>query len=161
MKMKNFTKFLLAKTNWLIVSLMALLGFSCTNSEEDVDYPVAYGIPYAKYEVDLEVVDEAGNAQANQEVIIRHWLNDTSSNSWLYGISHENDTIRTDKNGKYNGEIEGSGFTEGVRFVVKEPVDETLEADSVNVVSEKVEEGWSWNQGKFKVIGRLKLKKKK
>lgn len=150
--MKEIRKYLLNKADCLLAFLLALVGVSCSEHE------LMYGSPYAKFDIDLEVTDEDGKPVSGQEVILRH--------TDKYGYDTEGTYYRepekkvTDKNGRVMQSYPNM-WAQGIRFVVKNPVDESLQPDSVKADIQQLEKGHDWYQGWFKASGQLKLKKKK
>lgn len=153
--MKKIKKWLLGKSNYALAFILAHLGVSCSEQAD------MYGSPYAKFEFDLEVTDESGKAVPHQDVVVRvtdEYGYDTPDTYNPY----RNTTLQTDENGKASQEVQGwiSSLNPKFRFVVGQPVDESLAPDSVSVASEQVEKQDGWYEGKFKASAHLILKKK-
>lgn len=147
------------KSNWLKVfnsilsSLLTLLGYTSCDSSEDI--PVEYGTPYAKYEVKGKVVDKESLATIEgARVIVKPVIsNDGAEQTSPY----YNDTVYTDKDGKYiyQKEVEAYDY---LRVVCEDPSG-TYEADST-LLKMNPENGQGWYQGSDSQTADFELDKK-
>jgi len=91
--------------NWVLAGLLTLLGFSCSDSDDDEGGQVEeYGCPHANYEIKGKVVNRQNNPIPNIQIAISDSVPDRQMPS---------DTIYTDAKGEFlweTGEFPGATF---------------------------------------------------
>lgn len=153
---KNFKFWWRSKWNYILGLLLAQLGISSCNSEEEM-----YGCPHASFKISITVKDEAGNPLANQKVIIRQLDNNFQPYQNTYN-PNACGMVETNLYGNYTGNPMNLYMYDGhLRAVVNEPVDESLSPDSVDIELKQTKKGNGiWYQGEFSGSAEIKLKKK-
>ena len=69
--MKRFYPHFLNSMNWVLAGLLTLLGFSCSDSDDDGGGQVEeYGCPHANYEIKGKVVNRQNNPIPNIQIAI-------------------------------------------------------------------------------------------
>lgn len=100
--MKRFYPHFLNSMNWVLAGLLTLLGFSCSDSDDDGGGQVEeYGCPHANYEIKGKVVNRQNNPIPNIQIAISDSVPDRQMPS---------DTIYTDAKGEFlweTGEFPG------------------------------------------------------
>ncbi|MDE6561795.1 MAG: radical SAM-associated putative lipoprotein [Muribaculaceae bacterium] len=66
--MKIIKKHLSSFLTGICSVLLSLLGFSCSSSQEEPDYPCMYGMPTGSFEIKGTVTDENGEDVVNAEI---------------------------------------------------------------------------------------------
>jgi putative lipoprotein (rSAM/lipoprotein system) len=66
--MKTIYRSLIKGTNWALAGLLSLLGFSCTDINNNAP---EYGVPHAKYSIKGAVTDTAGTPVPGIEILIK------------------------------------------------------------------------------------------
>ena len=70
--MKRFYPHFLNSMNWVLAGLLTLLGFSCSDSDDDGGGQVEeYGCPHANYEIKGKVVNRQNNPIPNIQIAIK------------------------------------------------------------------------------------------
>ncbi len=132
--------------------LLSLLGFSCSSSPDDPDYPVMYGIiPNGHFEIKGTVTDQKGNDIEDAEIRV------TGPDYPSYQTSL---TAKTNAEGNYV--ISALSIVESVK-VVCIPAQNNLEPDSVIVKLEPKDsnKGDSWNRWNAEATVNFILEEKK
>lgn len=106
--MKKLYPHLLNGANWVLAGLLALLGFSCGNDNEEI--PCEYGSPHATYEIKGKVVDQEGRTIPNIQVTI--------STTHQY-VHFQNDSLATNAQGEFEIAASLTSFGEDVSFKIK------------------------------------------
>lgn len=140
--MKNLHLHLLKASNWLLVSLLVLLGFSCSSEEGEPPIVCEYGTPYASFQVKGKVKDSKGTPIPNAQIRVSL---DNSSDYWM-----RSDTIYSDKDGAF--EWKQTYFpTKNFIFITedagKDIPERQFASDTTQVVFESFEGGSGWNAG--------------
>ena len=103
--MKRSYPHFLNSMNWVLAGLLTLLGFSCSDSDDDGGGQVEeYGCPHANYEIKGKVVNRQNNPIPNIQIAISDSVPDRQMPS---------DTIYTDAKGEFlweTGEFPGATF---------------------------------------------------
>lgn len=99
----------LAATNKLLAGLLTLMGFSMTSCNTDVEY----GSPYATYEIKGKVVDEAGTAIPDIQVVIAESVDEE------YALYAYRDTLKSNDKGTFDANIGLTSFGENTTFEIK------------------------------------------
>lgn len=114
---KNISSFLTG----ICSVLLSLLGFGCSSSPDEPDYPLMYGMPTGSFEIKGAVTDENGNDVENATIRVTP----PDYDSYLTNL-----TDKTDAEGNYS--ISSSGILRSAK-VVCIPQQSSLEADSIIV----------------------------
>lgn len=132
---------------------LALLGFSCSDDDDDNEQLCMYGTPTAVFEIKGAVTSEDGKPVPDVEV--RATKREIPSAQYVF----DRDTTESDGVYRLQGYI--SGGPEDILKIVCVPDDASLAADSVEVKLTKTEEGKGlWYKGKGEATVDFKLKKK-
>jgi len=131
--MKKIYRPFLKGTNWALVGLLSLLGFSCDNdSGNDLPAP-EYGVPYTQYTIKGKVTDEGGNGIPDIEVRAKTGYDYSSA-------PYEAGKVKTDAQGKYQMTIDT--FTRQTIGVIAEDIDGEIngsfQPDSVFIPKEEI-----------------------
>ena len=134
-------------------ALLSLLGFSCSSSPNEPDYPVMYGMPTGSFEIKGAVTDENGEDIENAEIRVCP----SDEPSYLTNL-----TGKTDADGNYT--ISAPGILRKAK-VVCIPEKNSLEPDSVVVELEykdkdKYDNSWYMGHAEKTVDFILKSKNK-
>ena len=146
--LETLKTFLFRKVNALLGAVLALLGCNSCSVEDE---PALYGCPYAYYQVEGAVLDEAGNPLKDIQVVYKIPMYD----SYYYSL----DTVYTQADGTFKME-ERSIDKDSVR-VVAEDLNGVYAPDSMNVelsLTKKGKEGWC--VGTYVGEAIIKMKKK-
>ncbi|MDH6306613.1 putative lipoprotein (rSAM/lipoprotein system) [Parabacteroides sp. PF5-5] len=94
--MKKIHRSLIKGTNWALAGLLSLVGYSCSNNNED-ELVAEYGTPHASYAIKGKVTNESHEAIPYLQVeVIKH----EGEDNYFQDI----DTLYTDKNGDFSWE---------------------------------------------------------
>ena len=146
--MKNFNEKLMAVVSRLCVAVLALLRFSCSDSN-GYGSECMYGTPTGSFEGKGVVTDEEGNPVDDSEVRVTF----PKVPSGIYSL----ETVRTNSSGDYSIMGGSEGATQ-VKVVCVPPGE--LEPDSVIVDLDYDKKESTWNKGKASFTADFKLKKK-
>lgn len=130
--------------------LLSFLGFSCSSSPEEPDYPLMYGMPNGRFEIKGSVTDEEGNDIEDAEIRVT---------GPRYPSYLSNLIAVTDAKGDY--EIKSFGLPDSLK-VVCIPVQNNLEPDSVVIKMEykDADKNDAWDRGHATATVNFKLKEK-
>ena len=107
--MKRFYPHFLNSMNWVLAGLLTLLGFSCSDSDDDGGGQVEeYGCPHANYEIKGKVVNRPNNPSRTIQIALSH---PTDSDHHKPGAQYAPQTS-TDSH-KHAVYENGSGWYEG------------------------------------------------
>ncbi|WP_297906911.1 radical SAM-associated putative lipoprotein [uncultured Parabacteroides sp.] len=155
--MKRMHLKLLKKANYILASLLMLLGFSCSNEEGGGS--CEYGTPYANFQIKGKVVDTNENPIPNAQIRINQNDADVYSYGWLH-----TDTIKTDANGEF--EWKKSDFPILRYRLITEDIDDEknggqFASDTTQVTfgSEEFTGGDNWYAGSASKEIKITLKK--
>ena len=109
--MKKLYPHLLNGANWVLASLLTLLGYSCSGVDDN-GLLCEYGSPHASYEIKGKVVDNAGKTIPNIQVTISNTAADHSS-------FYVKDTLTTNAQGEFNISAGLVSFGEDTSFKIK------------------------------------------
>lgn len=131
--------------------LLSLLGFSCSSSKEEPDYPLMYGMPTGYFQIKGAVTDEEGSEISNAEIRVTY----PDAPSGIYRCGE----TKTDSKGNY--EIKGHEFLPEMKVVcIPENID--LQPDSI-IVELKYKDSDkhdSWDKGHAEATVDFSLKSK-
>lgn len=144
--MKKFNEKMMAIVSHLCVAVLALLGFSCSDSN---GYLCMYGTPSGDFEAKGLVTNEEGSPVEDAEVRVTY--PEISSDKYSFA------SVKTNSGGDYALKGESTGIKE-VKVVCVPPGD--LEPDSVIVTLNYDKKGSDgWYIGKASFTADFKLKK--
>ena len=150
--MKKISTSLQSFTSRLCIALLAVLGFSCSDDEEE-NILCMYGTPTGAFEVKGEVTDADGKPVANAEVRVTEPEASSIPYSYAKGV--------TDAAGSFSLECSGVTIGKGSKLkVVCIPADASIEADSMLVGVKRIEEGEGWYTGKWAATASFRLHSK-
>ena len=144
--METLKTFLFREVNALLGAVLTLLG---SNSCSVEDEPALYGCPYAYYQVEGAVMDEAGNPLKDIQVVSKR------SSDYYYGL----DTVYTQADGTFK--VERRSIDQDSIRVVVEDLNGVFAPDSMNVelsLTKKGKDGWC--VGTYVGEAIIKMKKK-
>ena len=145
--MKRFYPHFLNSMNCVLAGLLTLLGFSCSDSDDDGGGQVEeYGCPHANYEIKGKVVNRQNNPIPNIQIAISDSVPDRQMPS---------DTIYTDAKGEFlweTGEFPGATFKLIMTDIDKDKNGGQFAADTsfVSFKNAVYENGSGWYEGKAK-----------
>lgn len=132
---------------------LALLGFSCSDDDDDNGQLCMYGTPTAEFEIKGAVTSEDGKPVPDAEVRV------TGRKAPSSQAAFDRDTTESD--GAYSLHGYFTGGPENILKLVCIPGDASLAADSIEVKLTKTEDGdGAWKRGKGEATVDFKLKKK-
>ena len=144
--METLKTFLFRKVNALLGAVLSLLGCNSCSVEDE---PALYGCPYAYYQVEGAVMDEAGNPLKDIQVVSKR------ASDYYYGL----DTVYTQADGTFK--VERKSIDQDSIRVVVEDLNGVFAPDSVNVelsLTKKGKDGWC--VGTYVGEAIIKMKKK-
>lgn len=109
--------------------LLAVLGFSSCDSDDDDPMICMYGMPYSTYEVKGTVTDENNDPVEGAEVTVKAY----ERHEFSYPVIYE--PVKTDANGNYTAKFSHSYPENNLRVVVSDA--SHAKADSVDVAVSK------------------------
>lgn len=141
-RMKKLHLHLLKAANWLLASMLTLLGFSCTAENGEDPIICEYGTPYANFQVKGKVKDTKGNPVPDVQIRIVY---DDKRDYWLHS-----DTIYSGSDGTFEWKTTYFPLNK-FTFISGEPNNETSErlfaSDTTRIVFESFEGGDRWYAG--------------
>jgi len=167
--MKKLNRKLISGTNWALVGILSILGFSgCDDVDDGGGGMVEYGTPVASFKVSGKVTDNNGDGLLGIQVTVPkvdHCQRTTASFIPDHPVIpvEVRDTLYTKADGRF--EYKYSGFpTDTVRIQMKfEDVQASNYAAGSTAVSFLVSDldgGQGWNQGNAEKEIEIKLKEK-
>ena len=144
--METLKTFLFRKVNALLGAVLTLLGCNSCSVEDE---PALYGCPYAYYQVEGAVMDEAGNPLKDIQVVSKR------ASDYYYGL----DTVYTQADGTFM--VERRSIDQDSIRVVVEDLNGVFAPDSMNVelsLTKKGKDGWC--VGTYVGEAIIKMKKK-
>lgn len=146
--MKKINEKVMAVVSRLCVAVLALLGFSCSDSN-GVGSECMYGTPTGSFDAKGTVTDEEGSPVENAEVRVTF----PNAPSGIYSV----ETVKTNSSGEY-AMMGGSDGATQMKVVCVPQGD--LEPDSVIVELDYDKKGSTWNKGNASFTADFKLNKK-
>ena len=152
--MKNLSYIILKTFNSILIGLLTILGFSCSNEDDQNIIICEYGSPYAHFYIKGKVTDEQNNPVSNAQILVK---SPDTNHEWL-----QCDTLYTNQQGAF--ELKKSDFpVSKYRFITSaEEGKERLLANDTTLVSfsrEDFKDGERWFEGNVEKDIKITLKK--
>lgn len=143
--------------NRILSGILVLLGFSACDKEnnEPENILIMYGTPTASYKISGKAMDKNSTGISNIQVIVK----EKRYNSQYY---HPGDTLTTNEKGIFYYEGYGISPEQDCRVIFHDIDGEanggTFQSNSVDIKTEKIEEGKGWDRGKGSATIEIILK---
>lgn len=139
------------KINWILSGLIALIG-GCKPAQKAVQQSVVtlYGVPYATYHINGQVLNEEGKAIKNTTLVIKN------THKQVIG-----DTLMTDKKGEFI--LSASAFpTDEINIVIMDPItQQPIDSVQHTATYQKDEETRGFYRGECKLETTITVKDQK